>query len=296
MPAIRILERNRTDLRRSMYDIYIMNSPIISPPVIVPPVVLPAEPAGVDAPAALDSTGELAGAAATANINAPFSPASVVDLSARAQLLAAADPAPIATLAPPNDNIVANLKNIAQLAASLQAQLNQEASIAQETALFASEATAINTALQSALADMALSESVAATASAETTAAIASAEAVATAATAETVANTVAIADNDAGIALNAELSTIATNAHISPADPTVAAAIAAYRLGDGLIAAAPNKPDETPPEAETNILPVPKIKASTLDLHDSERDDAANGVAWNWARVNPVHKKLIRR
>ena len=95
----------------------------------------------------------------------------------------------------------------------------------------------------------------------------------------------------------SAAMTTVVTNPGIiSAADPTVAAAIAAYHLGDGLFTSTVNNAEENPPEADIDIDPVPAIDASKLDLHDSARDDAANGIAWNWMRIHPVQRKFTKR
>jgi len=85
-------------------------------------------------------------------------------------------------------------------------------------------------------------------------------------------------------------------NPAVPNTDPAVAAAIAAYRLGDGLFTERDARAEQVAQEEELDIVPVPAIQGSKVDLHDSARDDALHGSVWNWIRVHPVRRNLTRR
>jgi hypothetical protein len=300
-----------------VYDIYMFVPSVISPPVISPPVV----PLGVDVPAAVNPLGELGQAATASGINDIVSPASIVNLSSQAQLLSAST----ATAAAALDSMLASQDNIAQLTAASRALLEQDINAAQHTALTTTEAVQINTALQSALADAALSDAVAASATlapltntpstdgtaataaraAQTPAALAvAAELPNVALNVAAPASLAALPTVAAGNAASATPSAIAGAAPLTPvanpvvsaADPAVAAAIAAYHVGDGIFAGHENIVEENPPDTDIDVMPVPAVEATQVDLHDGARDDATHGVAWNWMRVNPVPSRFTRR
>lgn len=106
-----------------------------------------------------------------------------------------------------------------------------------------------------------------------------------------------AVAVTETNPVASTALLTSLTNAPvISTSDPAVAAAIAAYHLGDGLLIGNSSNVEKNPPETSIDVTRIPAVEATSLNLHDSARDDPVNGITWNWMRVNPVHRKFTRR
>jgi hypothetical protein len=280
-------------------------------------------PQGAITPVALEITNALIDTAAISDLNDSAAPASIVNLSAEAQLLSTSNS--IATAASQSNGLIADQENFVHLSAAVRAQLNREINTIQSAALITSEFTAIDAALQIALADAALSEAVAATAAPLATAtsdaidmvanpvadAPTSVEAIVTdellndelvntppsaPVSTDQEALPAAVDGNGANVIPENGMPAIPLPPDISSADPAVAAAIAAYQLGEGFSTAPLNHTDEIPPESDIDVAAVSAVEASMLDLHDGARDDAANGIAWNWMRVNPVQQKFTKR
>ncbi|HXA46735.1 MAG TPA: hypothetical protein VNW52_03820 [Burkholderiaceae bacterium] len=97
----------------------------------------------------------------------------------------------------------------------------------------------------------------------------------------------------------NAALA-IAAVATANPAtpiiDPAVAAAIAAYRVGNGLFSEKETLADVIQQETELEVVPTARLEGTTLDLHDGARDDVLNGSTWNWVPVQAVLRRFTRR
>lgn len=78
--------------------------------------------------------------------------------------------------------------------------------------------------------------------------------------------------------------------------DPAVAAAIAAYRVSEGIFSENEPVTEEVPPENELDVTATRRLQGTVVDLHDSVRDDALHGSVWTWRRVNPVHRNFTKR
>ena len=259
-----------------------MAPPIIPP--IAPPIV-----SAIDTIAGVATIGGATNNTAIPSAGNIDNQASVVELSAGAKILSTAAEA----LVNAAQNTLSFEETVAQLAAQVvtaEAQLNQDAIVVEQAALTPAATNSIDNTLQSTLTGVALNEAIATagptavnappplTEPAAANAAIPTANAVAAEST-----PTTAIAPQVA-----------AATAPIT--DPAVAAAIAAYRVGDGLLSEKEVRPEEIPLESDIDITPTSALRGSKLDLHDSARDDALNGSAWNWMRVNPVQRRFTRR
>ncbi|HSY29691.1 MAG TPA: hypothetical protein VK832_19425, partial [Burkholderiaceae bacterium] len=281
---------------------------------IISPLVVPA----IDATASFAAVGSVANNVVTPGVGVVADPASVVELSAEAQILSAA------TTTAEQENAAQNvlerqdeIEQLTALSVAAQATLTEGDAIAQKTALTESETNLIDmAAMQSTLADIALSQALTATATAavntssplETELATAATAAVTASITtteipAATVSTTVPATtatvvpnpiEDEEEIAFMAVTQSIA-NPNLPITDPSVAAAIAAYHVGDGLFSEKEVRAEEAPLENDIEVPPTPKIQGSKLDLHDSARDDALHGI-WHWLRVNPVQRKFTRR
>ena len=75
--------------------------------------------------------------------------------------------------------------------------------------------------------------------------------------------------------------------------DPSVAAAVAAYRLGDGALAVSANKPASPLFEPNGDINAVDKIGSVALDPHDGSSDARRNETARNAALALAENKAL---
>jgi len=75
--------------------------------------------------------------------------------------------------------------------------------------------------------------------------------------------------------------------------DPSVAAAVAAYRLGDGALAVSANKPASPVSEPNGDISAVGKIGSVALDPHDGSSDAGRNETARNAALALAENKAL---
>jgi hypothetical protein len=73
--------------------------------------------------------------------------------------------------------------------------------------------------------------------------------------------------------------------------DPSVAAAVAAYRLGDGAVPT--NKPAQARPEMRADIGAVSKSRSAGLDPHDGSGDARRNETARNAALALAENKAL---
>jgi len=274
-----------------------MVATIISPPAV----------SAVDAAPGVAAGGNVTNNTAVPNIANIDSQASIVELSAQARILSTT--AAAAALENTEQNALAFQENIEQLTAlglAAEATLTQNAALTQQTALTSVETSLIDQALQSALADTALNEALATTA---VTAANASTEGGSIVAptlisapaqpvvvgTPTTATATPIVIASVPTISM-APIAAQAINPAIPNTDPAVAAAIAAYRLGDGLFTERDPRAEQIPQEEELDIVPVPAIQGAKIDLHDSARDDALHGTVWNWVRVHPVQGKLTRR
>lgn len=123
-----------------------------------------------------------------------------------------------------------------------------------------------------------------------------SAQAITLSATAATAVSTApAVVETAPSVAVSI-VAAQAVNPAVPNTDPAVAAAIAAYRLGDGLFTERDSRAEQISQEEELDIVPVPAIQGSKIDLHDSARDDALHGSVWNWIRVHPVQRKFTQR
>lgn len=206
-------------------------------------------------------------------------------------------------------------EQLAAQAAQTQATLTQNLDAAQLSALDSSEATVANQALQSALADAALNEAITTTAASSTAAAPATPTLISlntVNTTATTTAPTPAAGtvsptttEDDALIAAEAQAtqvaeSTIAEQTLIATVavettpitDPTIAAAIAAYKVNDTILAEGEPLEEQAPPETEMDVEATVEIQDGKVDLHDSARDEPLHGVTWNWQRINPLARK----
>jgi hypothetical protein len=258
-------------------------------------------------------------------------PASIVELSAEAQTLLQSANAAQAEATQTEliqaevaqneaaqtalDNAQALQQNFEQLAAQAaqnEATLTQNLAQAQLSALDSTEATVVTQALQSALSDAALNEAIntTAAAAAATTAtstatplvSLNTSNVVTTTPTAPvTSGTTTSAADTAAAEAVTiAEESTLAEQALIATVavettpitDPSIAAAIAAYRVNDTILSEGDPLEEQAPPEAELDIEATTEIQESKVDLHDSARDEPIHGAAWNWQRINPIQRK----
>ena len=266
---------------------------------IIPPPALSA----IDATLGVAATGDATNSTVAANIAEAESQASIVELSAEARILSTNASA----LETEEQNALALQENIAQSAAATvvdEAKLTANAALTQRTALSAVETAQNDQTLQSTLADMELSQALAATAtpaaSAEvsalaTPAAVATPTALPVISAPPAVAVTVAVAATAPALAA-AAVAAQELNPAVPNTDPAVAAAIAAYRLGDGLFTERDARAEQVAQEEELDIVPVPAIQGSKVDLHDSARDDVLHGSAWNWVRVHPVQSKFTQR
>ncbi|MDR3481648.1 MAG: hypothetical protein P4L91_13165 [Burkholderiaceae bacterium] len=260
---------------------------------IIPPPALSA----IDATLGVAATGDVTNSTVAANIAEAESQASIVELSAEARILSST----AAALKTEEQNARAFQENIAQSAAATvvnETKLTANAANAQRTALSSAETAQIDQALQSSLADMELSQALAATATPTTSAeasALATPAAVATPTAAPAISAPPAVAATAPTLAA-AAVAAQELNPAVPNTDPAVAAAIAAYRLGDGLFTERDARAEQVAQEEELDIVPVPAIQGSKVDLHDSARDDALHGSAWNWVRVHPVQSKFNRR
>lgn len=265
-----------------MEQINAMASPTIS--TITPPVV-----STIDAMAGVTAIGGATNNAAIPPVESIDNRASVVELSAGARILSTAAGA----LENAARNALAFEETVAQLAARVmaaEAQLNQDATVVEQAALTSAATNSIDNTLQSTLADVALNEAIAATGTTAATAPLPQTEPVAASAAIPTA--NVAVAESPPTTAIAPQVTTV-----VAPiTDPAVAAAIAAYRLGDGLLSEKEALPEEIPLESDIDITPTSALHGSKLDLHDSARDDALNGSAWNWMWVNPVQRRFTRR
>ena len=75
--------------------------------------------------------------------------------------------------------------------------------------------------------------------------------------------------------------------------DPSVAAAVAAYRLGDGALGLSGNKPAAPLSESNTDISAVSRAGSVALDPHDGSSDAWRNEAARNAALVLAENKAL---
>ena len=253
---------------------------------IIPPPALSA----IDATLGVAATGDVTNSTVAANIAEAESQASIVELSAESRILSTNANA----LETEKQNALTLQENIAQSAAATvvnEAKLTENTALAQKSALSSAETAQIDQALQSSLADMELSQALASTA---TPTASAEASALATPATTATVATPAVVATAPTLAATAVAVQEI--NPAVPNTDPAVAAAIAAYRLGDGLFTERDARAEQVAQEEELDIVPVPAIQGSKVDLHDSARDDALHGSVWNWIRVHPVRRNLTRR
>jgi hypothetical protein len=73
--------------------------------------------------------------------------------------------------------------------------------------------------------------------------------------------------------------------------DPSVAAAVAAYRLGDGAVPT--NKPAQARPEPRSDIRAVSESRSAALDPHDDSGDARRNEAARNAALALAENKAL---
>lgn len=256
-----------------------MAPPTIS--TIIPPVV-----STIDATVGVAAIGGATNNAAIPPVESIDNRASVVELSAGARILSTAAGA----LGNAAQNTLAFEETVAQLAAQVvtaEAQLNQDATVAEQAALTSAATNSIDNTLQGTPANVALNEAIAATGTTAVTAPLPQTEPVAAGAAIPT-ANAVA-AESPPITAIAPQVA-----AAVAPiTDPAVAAAIAAYRLGDGLLSEKEVRPEEISLESDIDITPTSALHGSKLDLHDSARDDALNGSAW-W--VNPVQRRFTRR
>lgn len=241
------------------------------------------------------------------------SPASIVELSAQAQsLLETAATAALDNEIQDAQAFQVNEQQLANLAVAAQATLTQDIEAAQKTALTETEANVIDQALQSTIADAALSEAIAATAASTsaatetaTTTAAAATLATPVAPTVTTTATTPVVTTPTPVVAGIIEIqpnvipaSVIAgeINPDIPITDPSIAAAIAAYHVGDNMFTEEQTLAEEAAPETDIDVAPTLEIEGTKVDLHDSPRDDALTGATWNWLRINPIIRRLAKR
>jgi len=281
---------------------------------MVSPLVAPA----VDATASFAAAGSVANNVVSPPVGEVADPASVVELSTEAQILSAAiNTAEQENAAQNALELQEEIEQLAALAVAAQATLTEDDAIAQKTALIESETNLIDmAAMQSTLADIALSQALTATATAAASTTTPLETELATAATAAATASITATETPAATVTTTVPATTATVvpnpiedeeemafmavtqsieNPNLPITDPSVAAAIAAYHVGDGLFSEKEVRAEEAPLENDIEVPPTPKIQGSKLDLHDSARDDALHGI-WHWLRVNPIQRKFTRR
>jgi hypothetical protein len=247
------------------------------------PTILPLVGTAADVTAAAAAFGIVPANNATPDTTAvtapatPTTPASIVELSTEAQFLAA------------NAAAIA-LENEVQitLAAAALNQATLAATIATSTA---AENAALNIAPNTVPAPIPTANA-ATVPTAATTAPPPPAAAPVPASAPPVLATPAEVVPNTALAALAA----LIPNPAIPVTDPAVAAAIAAYRLGDGLLAENEEPTGKTPVEEDIGVVATPRIQGTKIDLHDSARDDVLNGPVWNWLRVNPIQGKFTKR
>ena len=280
---------------------------------MVSPLVAPA----VDATASFAAAGSVANNVVSPPVGEVADPASVVELSTEAQILSAAiNTAEQENAAQNALELQEEIEQLAALAVAAQATLTEDDAITQQTALTESETNLIDMAMQSTLADIALSQALTATATAAASTTTPLETELATAATAAATASITATETPAATVTTTVPATTATVvpnpiedeeemafmavtqsieNPNLPITDPSVAAAIAAYHVGDGLFSEKEVRAEEAPLENDIEVPPTPKIQGSKLDLHDSARDDALHGI-WHWLRVNPIQRKFTRR
>lgn len=240
----------------------------------IPPVISTA----ADVTAATAAFGIVPANNATPDTTAATAPASIVELSTEAQFLAA---------------------NAAAIALENEVQITLAAAALNQATLAATIATS------TAAANVALNVAPNAVPAPIPTPNVAAAPTVVPAAAptappaAAIPAGAPPVLATPAGVVPNAALAALAAlipNPAIPVTDPAVAAAIAAYRLGDGLLAEKEAPAEETPAEADIGVAATPRTQGSKVDLHDSARDDVLHGPVWNWLRINPIQRKFTGR
>jgi hypothetical protein len=112
-------------------------------------------------------------------------------------------------------------------------------------------------------------------------------------------ANAINLTSDTAANATPPVLSTVAAaneNPLAATLNPAVAAAIAAYRVGDGLLSEKETLTEEAPPEGDLDVAPAARIEGVELNPDDEARDNALHSSNWSWTRVYPIRKRFTWR